>query len=380
MTNNRRYDIDWIRVIVFDVLILYHIGMFFVPWDWELKNNELVEWLRWPMLFVNRWRLPILFVISGMGTRFALSHRSGKQFAGERFTRLFLPLLAGTLIVVPPQIYLGRIAEGYDYSSYITFYPQFFSGVYPIGNFSWAHLWFLPYLLLMSLAAIPLFLYLRRQDNVFVLALKKWITKSPLALYLFIIPLFLIEVYLEPYFPVTNSLVGDWYALVHFFTCFIAGFILICIGDEFWVAVKKIKNVAILIGVISFPTMLWMWENYMSIFWIPLFASFNRWSWILAIIGYAATFLNKKSKVINYRNRAVYPFYILHQTLIIIIGYYLIENSMHYGWKMLLMLIGTFGGCWFLYELVLKRVKILYPFFGIKDNKGANMGEPVTNS
>jgi hypothetical protein len=72
MIKVRRYDIDWIRVIVFDILIFYHIGMFFVPWNWELKNNEIVEWLEWPMVFINRWRLPILFVISGMGTKFAL--------------------------------------------------------------------------------------------------------------------------------------------------------------------------------------------------------------------------------------------------------------------------------------------------------------------
>jgi len=366
MKKQRRYDIDWIRVIVFDILILYHVGMFFVPWDWELKNNEIVEWLEWPMIFVNRWRLSILFVISGMGTRFALSHRSAKQFAGERFKRLFLPLLAGTLLVVAPQIYLVRVSGGMEYSSYIDFYPDFFNGIYPEGNFSWGQLWFLPYLLIMSLISIPFFLYLRRQNNAIIMALKNLVKKSPIALYVFIVPLFFAEVYLEPYFPITHALVGDWYALVHYFICFLSGFLLISIGSEFWVAVKKIKNIAIIVGLISFPIMLWMWDNYLSIFWIPLFASLNRWSWILAILGYSATYLNKESSIVNYRNRAVYPFYILHQTLILIIGFFLMDLPMHYLWKLMIMIVGTFGGCCVLYEFILKRIKILQPLFGIK--------------
>ena len=62
MEKERRYDIDWIRVIAFDFLIIYHVGMFFVPWEYHIKNNEIVDWLRWPMMFVNQWRLPILFL------------------------------------------------------------------------------------------------------------------------------------------------------------------------------------------------------------------------------------------------------------------------------------------------------------------------------
>jgi Acyltransferase family. len=203
MDKDRRYDIDWIRVIVFDILILYHIGMFFVPWDWELKNNELVDWLKWPMLFVNRWRLPILFIISGMGTRFALSRRTAREFAKERVTRLLIPFIAGTLIMVAPQIYLKRLAEGQQYASFVDFYPDFFKGAYPEGNFSWGHLWFLLYLLLMSLVSIPLFLYLRKENNRVVHFFGKWLKRSPFYLYILIIPSFLAIMFLEPLFPLT---------------------------------------------------------------------------------------------------------------------------------------------------------------------------------
>jgi surface polysaccharide O-acyltransferase-like enzyme len=73
----RRYDIDALRVIVFGLLIFYHVGMFFVPWDFHIKNSVTYEWLKYPMIFLNRWRLPLLFVISGMGTYFNISKRRG---------------------------------------------------------------------------------------------------------------------------------------------------------------------------------------------------------------------------------------------------------------------------------------------------------------
>ena len=139
----RRYDIDWIRVIVFDILIFWHVGLYFVKWgtpvDWDLslKNNVQVSWLSWPMLFVRQWRLPVLFVISGIGTQFALSSRTAKEYLRERFIRLLFPLFAGILLIVPPMVYLERITEGTFDSSFWSFYPQFFDGIYPEGNFSW---------------------------------------------------------------------------------------------------------------------------------------------------------------------------------------------------------------------------------------------------
>lgn len=367
MKNERRYDIDWIRVIVFDILIIYHVCMFFVPWDWVLKNDDTIEWLKWPMIFINRWRLPILFLISGMGTYFALNRRNAAQFAIERLKRLFIPLIVGILLIVAPQVYIVRISEGNNYVSYFQFYLEFFDGIYPEGNFSWMHLWFLPYLLVMSLISIPFLMYVKKEGNRVISNLRSIVKRFPLTLYIFIIPLFVAEVYLEPYYPITNALFGDWYALVHFFICFLSGFLLISLGDDFWDAVKKIKKVAIVIGLISFPIMLWMWENYLSIFWIPLFASLNIWSWILVILGFSATYFNKESRIIKYRNRAVYPFYILHQTFILIIAFFLKDYEMNALLKLVIMVLVTYLGCWLLFEFLLRRFKITRFLFGIKN-------------
>jgi hypothetical protein len=126
----RRHDLDWLRVIVFGLLIFYHVGMFFVPWGFHIKNDIIYSEIRWPMLFVNQWRLPILFVISGMGTYYALSKRSGGQFAKERIQRLLLPLVVGIVLIVPPQVYFERLDRGQFYREGISNsgHPRHLSG------------------------------------------------------------------------------------------------------------------------------------------------------------------------------------------------------------------------------------------------------------
>ncbi len=366
MAKVRRYDIDWIRVLVFDILIIYHVGMFFVPWDWHIKNDEIVNWMRYPMAFVNQWRLPILFVVSGMGTRFAMSFRSGKQYMSERFKRLFIPLVAGILLIIPPQIYIERLANGQFLGSYFEFYPHFFEGIYPGGNFSWHHLWFLPYLLIMSLLATPLFLKWRNPENSFIKWMNTRLSRSPFNLYLFTIPLFFIEAFMEPLFPVTHALIGDWYALTLYSFLFLYGFILVGTGKTFWVAAERIKWKAMIIGLVSFPGLLWFWFNVDSSVFIPTLKILNLWSWMLVIFGFCARYLNKEGKVVKYRNKAVYPFYILHQTITIILGYYLMNQPMHYSVKFVIMLIGTFGVSWLLYEFLIRRTAWLRPLFGVK--------------
>lgn len=134
MEKFRRYDIDWIRVLAFDILILYHVGLFFVPWHYHINNNKTVEWMSYPMYFIHQWRIPILFVISGMGTRFALSKSSGAGYIKERIIKLFIPLIAGILVVVSPQVYIERLTQGKITGSFFKFFPSFFDGVYPNGN------------------------------------------------------------------------------------------------------------------------------------------------------------------------------------------------------------------------------------------------------
>lgn len=370
----RRYDMDWLRVLVFGLLIFYHVGMFFVPWGWHIKNNVEYSWLRYPMLFLNQWRLPILFIISGMGTYYALNKRTALQFSMERIKRLFLPLVVGMLLIVPPQVYIERIVNKQFLGSYFDYWPSIaFVGVYPEGNMSWHHLWFLPYLLLFSLALLPVFLYLRKHPgNNFLLWIKNRVV-SKNGLFWLIIPLFLFESLLEPFFNINHALIGDWFAIVNYATLFFYGFLLISVREQFWKTVTEHRRFYLTCGIVGFTLFLGLiltfedsvWEHFVEAF----LKVFNLWSWILALFGYAARYLNKPSKALAYSNEAVYPFYILHQTVTIITGYYIMDLSWGLLPKFLILTIATFGGSWIIYELFIRRWRLIRPLFGLKKPK-----------
>ncbi len=367
----RRYDMDWLRVLVFGLLIFYHVGMFFVPWGWHIKNNVEYSWLRYPMLFLNQWRLPILFVISGMGTYYALNKRTALQFSMERIKRLFLPLVVGMLLIVPPQVYIEKFSNGQFLGSYFDFWPsKAFIGVYPEGNLSWHHLWFLPYLLLFSLALLPVFLYLHKHpENRFLLWIKNKVDNK-YGIFWFLLPLYLFESLVEPFFDITHALIDDWFAIINYAALFFFGFLLISVKEQFWKTVTKHRRFYLICGLGGFTLFLSLiltfedsvWEHFVEAF----LKVFNLWSWILALFGYASKYLNRPSKTLAYANEAVYPFYILHQTITIIIGYYLMDLNWGLATKFCILAIGTFGGSWLLYEFVIRRWELIRPLFGLK--------------
>jgi glucans biosynthesis protein C len=367
----RRYDLDWLRVIVFGFLIFYHVGMFFVPWGWHIKNDIIYPNLRWPMLFVNQWRLPILFVISGMGTYYAMLKRSGAAFAKERIIRLLIPLISGIIFIVPPQVYFERLDRGQFSGGYFDFWPsEAFIGVYPEGNFSWHHLWFLPYLLLFSLVLIPVFLYLRDHPEARILRGMRKLSAKPFGLFWLAVPLYLWESLVEPYFESTHALVGDWFNIINFITFFFYGFLLVSVRECFWKTVQENRSKYLIVGLIGFTLLMGcrqLFEDTKAVHFIEAgFKVVNLWAWILVLFGYAAAYLNKPSKQLSYANEAVYPFYILHQTITVTLGYYLMDVDMGLFVKYPMMVIGTFGIAWVIYEFGIRRWNWVRPLFGLK--------------
>lgn len=372
----RRYDLDWLRVIVFGLLIFYHVGMFFVApdWEWHIKNNHTYEWIKYPMKFLNQWRLPILFVISGMGTSYALSKRSGVQFAFERTKKLFLPLVFGMLVIVPPQVYIEKLSKGLIKGSYFDFWPaQAFIGKYPEGNLSWHHLWFLPYLLLFSLVLIPVFLYLRKHPDHILLRATAKMCQTKLGLYWFVLPLYLIEAFVEPFFETTHALVGDWFAITNYITLFFIGFLLISVKDVFWNAVEKNRSLYLKCGAVGFTLFILITslyeDSYVRHFTEALITVATFWSWILTLFGYASKHLNKPSRTLSYCNEAVYPFYILHQTITVVLAYFIKDLPWSFFCKFWLLSLGTFVISWFIYEFLIRRWVLIRPFFGLQNAK-----------
>lgn len=368
----RRHDLDSLRVFAFALLILYHVGMFFVSWHFHLKNNIIYPELEYPMLFVNQWRLSLLFVISGMGTWFALKKRSKIAFIKERFVRLFIPLIVGMIFIVPPQIYFERLDQGSVFNNYFEFWPiPALTSPYPKGGgISWHHLWFILYLFIFSVLLSPILGYLSKAKGSRFIKIIDRICSKGIGLYLFIIPLFFWQYYLAPLFPQTNGLFDDWYNLVNYCTLFFSGFLLLTIKETFWRTITRNRHFYLVCGIIGFLMIVVFKEIP---FTLPgkgiLFAFtkvFNMWSWILTLTGYAAVYFNKPGKSLRYANEAVYPFYILHQTVIIVLGYYLKDLDWGLLPKFTLMAIGTFSITWLIYEFGIRRYNIIRPLFGMK--------------
>lgn len=373
----RRYDLDNLRVLLFLLLIMYHVGMFFCPWSFHFKNNGIVDWLTGPMLFLNQWRLPLLFVISGMGTAFAMRKRTALEYVKERHVRLLLPFLFGMLVVVPPQVYLERIVKLEYTGSYFSFLAgPAFQGAYPEGNLSWHHLWFILYLLIFSVVFTPLFIYIRKHKEYRSMQfLRKAVAASPAGIFILAIPFLIPEFLLKPFFPSTHGLLNDYYNLVHYALFYLSGFLLIHLGDGIRQSVLIYRKVYLISGLITFGILLILFNtsSESDVYFLsvvkkiePAIVVINIWAWILVCLGYASACLNRSTPLTVYANESVYPLYILHQTVMLIIGFFIYDLSWNVNLKIVLMISGTFLFSLLIYEYCIRRVNLLRILFGLK--------------
>lgn len=363
----REYGLDWLRVIAFGVLILYHTGMFFVPWTWHVKNPETSEGLAWIMLFFSRWRLPLLFFISGCGVAFALRKRTLAAFTTERVKRLFVPLLFGIFVVVPPQIYFERRTQGVPFAGYSEFYSTVFRFIpYPEGNFSWHHLWFVAYLLVYSIVLLPVFAWLRSESG------KAWLNwigercSRPACIYAVGIPSLVLALTLGPRWPTTHNLISDWANLLGSMVTFLWGFIFA--SNPKLLEILERRRMEWLVGAVAFTILFYTqrigrfdWGRFLTEF----ISSTMGMLWIFTLVGHARHSLNRDSALLRYANEAVYPFYIVHQTITVAAGYYLAGWSTYITIKFAAIASITFLGSWILLELA-KRFTLTRLVFGLK--------------
>ncbi|MDP1814664.1 MAG: acyltransferase family protein [Leadbetterella sp.] len=377
-TNERRHDIDWLRVLAFYILIFFHVGMVFVPWEFHLKNSETVEWFETWMAFLHQWRLPLLFMISGIVLYHSMGKRIGKKYFGERSKRLLIPLLFGMFVVVPPQIYYDRLFHGIQFANYWEFWKTVFDFVpYPMGgSLSWHHLWYVLYIFVYSLIAYPLFKYLRNEKS-FNLRNKigSFLKKCPNSIYLIIIPMIVFYFTLAQKYPETHGLFDDWYLHSISFTLFVVGFGISAINGFWDVLVAKRKQSLILALIPTFTLMLFVWgptfevvneEANWFIYVYGLLKMVMIPSLLFAILGYGKVHLNKPSKVLTYANESVYPLYILHQSVELIFAYYIIQLDLGMLPKFVLLVAATFGISLLIYELLIKRFNLTRLLFGMK--------------
>jgi len=362
MNQTQHYEfLDWLRVIAIFVLIFFHTGMLFVGWGWHITNDQVIESLQRPMDLAHRLRMPLLFVIAGAGMWFALQRRSGAAFTRERTLRLLIPAIIGMFLIVPPQIYIERIAHGEWHGGYLDFFIhrvlQF--QPYPAGNFSWHHLWFVVYLYVYALLLLPLMLWWRKARP--VLKPGAWIL-------LLALPLGLNETLLKPIFPETHNLVHDWYIFIHYLLLTVYGFALAS-SPASWDWLAKFRRVALAIALTITIGGMSLINAGVFVRGKPvdlMFANVFTWTWIMVFLGFGRQYLSFGNRLLSWARDASYPIYILHQTVIILIGYFVIRQPWAPWTKYWVVAASTLVTCVLLYEFLVRRVSVLRFAFGMK--------------
>lgn len=334
------------------------------------------EALSWPLShfiqFVEPWHMPLLFVVAGAASWFALGFRTGGQYATERFKRLLIPLVFGVLVVIPPQGFMARMSKfGYE-ESYVRFWPDFFSDWSDIegykGTFTPAHLWFILYLFVFSIVGLALLLYLRRGSGSRFLSRVAGLCRHPVVIFLFAVPLLAAE-----------YLGGDVEPNpFRYFLFFVIGYTVVA-DKRFEEAINRHKGTAVVLGIMAAVTLNTVWaldvdfagDYTPQAIGVRLLYQLDRWLWIIAILGYGRRFLSVSNRLLGYANEAAYPFYILHQTVIVVIGFYVLKWGIGvpaaYTLVLLLSLLATLG----LYDLIVRRVRVLRFLFGMKGQAAA---------
>jgi surface polysaccharide O-acyltransferase-like enzyme len=382
---DRRYDLDWLRIFAFATLILYHIGMFYVTWDWHVKSSRASDAIEPLMMLTNPWRLTLLFLIAGAATRFMADKLSVLKLAGSRMGRLWPPLLLAVFVIVPPQSYYEVVeamtAPGAPaglnvdnfYQRYVTASGNWCDADGCLTTPTYNHMWFVAYLILYTLALMPLLPLLRRAPRwLDVLIAGPGFILTP---WLFF---WVLRVTLFPIFGESHDFRADWYLHPLYFATFLFGFA-IAKHQVFFERAVAWRWAAL-------GTSLAMWATLQG--WYAAIPEDTRpqaweylvfrgvremqaWTAIVAAIGFAHKHLrDADGPVRRLLTQAIFPFYLIHQTIIVASGRYLDELRLPLAAEVPLLVAATVAGCWLFFDLG-RRIPVLRLWIGLASKERA---------
>ncbi|MBC7469220.1 MAG: acyltransferase family protein [Ramlibacter sp.] len=374
---NRRHDIDALRVLAFALVIWYHLAMYYVAgWDWHLKSPYAAQWLQAPMRGLNLWRLDLVFLISGLTIGLVRRGQPDGALFRQRSWRLLLPLVFGMLVIVPFQPYAQGVANGLVQPGFGNFLLRYLSGgQWPRGAFdgweagiTWNHLWYLAYLWIYTAVLVMLFPLLdsaagQRLRQAFVSLRGARLLLVP------VLPLLLYSLTLWPHFKPTHDLVHDGWLHAVYFTLFLYGF-WIGIDAGFWAEATRLRRRTLVLALLMLAALLGL--RTLGAFQAPagqqglrLLADFYLWNAVLSIFGWAHLKLDRPWRWLPWANESVYPWYVLHQSVIIVLIVWLAPLDLGPVLEPALLLAGTVLGCWGITGVV-RRTGWLRPLFGLK--------------
>ena len=370
----RRYDLDWLRVMGILTVFVFHSGRFFNSEGWHVKNATTYFGMDIWEYILSNWMMPLVFAISGASLFYALGKGRPGQFIKDKVLRLLVPLVVGIFTLDTLQIYLERLSHGQFSGSFWEFYPHYFEGLFGFGgNFAWTgvHLWYLEMLFVFSLVFLPLFLWLKRGSGQRVLArLGDWLAR-PGAAYLLALPVILVVGLMNRY-TFWGSLGWGGGSIFSHLCFFLSGFVIVShaglqhsIQRLRWLSLAL---VAVLLVIIFTLYMLVGEPAYGTAQYTLLYSLYGLWAWcwVLAILGFGMKHLNFSTPVLQHANEAVLPFYILHQPVLLCVGFFVVQWAIPDLLKWVIIFFTSFVVIVALYELLVRRFNLMRFLFGMK--------------
>lgn len=351
MRNESRLGyVDSLRVWAIAFVFIAHTAEVFNPWDsWHIVNGTRSRVLGELAVIAAPWAMPLLMLLAGVSAWFSLQHRDNQEYVRDRVGRLLLPLIIGTLVLVPPQVYLERRLSGAFRGSLLAFYPHFFDGIYPNGNLSWHHLWFLAHLFIYALVTLPLFRYLQHDRGTRALRWLARVAASPGGVLWLSVPLIAERNALWGLFPERHMLTSDWSNHALLLVAYIYGFLLAAtpwLGraiDAQWPRMFIVAvggTAALMVGSWRglLPGALPPPYSFMYLGFWTLY-SICAWAWMVTLLGLGRQLMNRESPMVRYGRRTGYAVYLVHQPIIVAIAYLIVQTSLTVGEKFALLFV-----------------------------------------
>ncbi|MDH4367259.1 MAG: acyltransferase family protein [Dehalococcoidia bacterium] len=372
----RLYYIDWLRVLAILGVFLFHATNVFNTMPWHIKNAEQSVVITTIQAFFFPWGMPLFFMIAGAGTWFALKRRTSSQYIKERSSRLLIPFVVGSIILSPIQLYFEwshKVETGIFAGSFTQFVGSLPWGPNPrIFGVMGYHLWFLGFLFMFSLLALPFFQWVRKGAGQRLISWLAQVCRHRGGILVFTLPPLFIRLGLQPFFPYEH----DWADFFFLLSFFVIGYLVI--GDErLRQAVRRDWPITLTVGtlafigaaIISFSTGELDIEgaphSLVDFAWWGLFAVCG-WCWAAFTLFMGMRFLNFSNRLLRYGQEAIVPFFVVHQPVIIVIAYFVVQLNAALIPKLLIVVIGSLVVSLALYQLVIRRVGVLRVAFGMK--------------
>jgi glucans biosynthesis protein C len=366
----RQHYIDWLRVLAVLLLFPFHVSRVFNTDDpFYVKAAHLSAPLSDALNFISVWHMPLLFVLAGASTFFALGKRSAREYLRERRVRLLVPFLFGIFVLIPPQTwYGGRFNSGYAQS----FWHYLVSGDFLkwniknggdyYGGFGIGHLWFIVVLFLVAVVALPLLAWGRTERGGALLRGFSHRLAHPAGWALAAVLLVIGGALPDP------TGLHPFYYLVFF----VLGYLVVCDG-EFVKRAERYRLPALAGGVVL--AVWWVLSGSALHDSLPAFSlqagllsflgALASWMVIVGLLGYGKHYLDRTSPALGYLAEASYPVYVLHQTVIVIAAVFIVRLAAAEPLQWFTLLVVSVACTFALYELV-RRIAPARFLFGMR--------------